>query len=136
MSKGSHHSKFKVFPVDVKNGKLSAADKKSILKFTNQPEIHAHSIGSHHVPGEGEDATKLVVTVGYSEKKKKAGKERNYDLTIKKLGTGFDSSASKLEELEQAFETAASKLENVICHEFFVTENVGYALFLHEHEAE
>ena len=117
------HENFKAFALSFENGKFSTADKKQILKFTDQPEIFAHSVGAQYVNSTG----KVVMTIGYTTKKK--GKAKKYTLTVKKLGQ------FQFGLLEAALTKTASKLEKIICHELIVTaDDTAYAIFLHEHE--
>ena len=121
-TKNMFHSKFQLFAVALSGGKLSASAKKPVLNFVNQPNVQAHSIGAQF----NEDT--LLLTIGYSEKKGKAG-SKNYSLELKKLGV-FNHNT-----LAASLEKAADKFEGVICHEIFVdSENEVYALFLNEAE--
>jgi hypothetical protein len=121
------HNKFKVYSVPF-SGSFDAKTKKPILAFVNQEGVSAKSVGIEFL----ESSSRLVISIGYAVQKKNTSK---YDLTIKSVGKHDFSGEgfAELDKVSAAFEKTAGKLENIICHEFFITgSGEAFAIFLTE----
>jgi hypothetical protein len=112
------HNKFKTFIIDGhnhENGKTFIP----IAAFLQEGKVAPKSIGVEYL--EGKDKT--VLTLGYRDDEQ--GQMANVSLV--NLGQ-LDLVPGAIEE---AFGKAASGVENVICHEFFVTgDGTFFAVFL------
>lgn len=115
------HKHFKVTIATIKNGQFDEVSKNELKAFLNQG-YSLKSLGVEYIESLG----KAVVSIGYSPETSPL----HYDLVIEPAGM-LDIHHPEI--LEKALETAAAKWDDIICHEFFVTEQGAvYATFLRE----
>lgn len=121
MSQTQVHYQFKIFELDFVDGKISSIDKKLFLSFLNHPKTLIKSVGVEFI----ESKSKILLSFGYSLRKN----ANKHDLIFKKVGTYTDIIG--LSDIEEKMGKEATKLNNVICHEFFVDNNLNvFAIFL------
>ena len=118
------HDKFKVFvgelTPDNSLGKLADA----VAAFG--AKVAAKSIGVEFV----ESANKVVITLGYRDD------EKPYPIRLHTVPLGkIDLMASDFSKLEKAMADASGKVQNIICHELFLTTNKDFFLVLMTHES-
>ncbi|HMJ86434.1 MAG TPA: hypothetical protein VK504_24825 [Vicinamibacterales bacterium] len=83
-------------------------------RFAAENEIAAKSIGVEYL----ESADRLVITLGY----RTAGE--SYPITLKSVSLGNAGSWEEgrdFTDLEARMRDAAARIDNIICHELFVT---------------
>jgi hypothetical protein len=114
------HNKFKFFVVEFDGKKLPAAVKKEIVKFANEGKVTPKSIGIEFLESE----SKLVISLGYAEKKH----ANKFDISIKKIGAF--AGVGSIESIEKSMEKVAGKVNGIVCHEFFVANGEMQAIFL------
>ena len=111
------HSKFKVFVGSALGGLLDQID-----AFTKDSKVAPKSLGVEYL----ESKSQLVLSLGYRDD------EPGYPakLTSKTLGT---LNVENPAEIEAAMEAAAVDVQNVICHEFYVTDKGEFVMVLLSH---
>ena len=111
------HGKFKVFVGSALGGLID-----QIEAFTKDSKVAAKSLGVEYL----ESKSRLVLSIGYRDD------EAGYSakITSKSLGK---LNVENPNEIEAAMESAASDVQNVICHEFYVTEQGEFVMVLLSH---
>jgi hypothetical protein len=119
------HGKFKVFA-----GKLGAnnelgelADKVSAFAADNK--IAAKSIGVEYL----EASESLIITLGYRDD------EEHYPIKLETFNLGkMDNIGQDFSALEQKMSDASQSVNNIICHELFVTEDKEFLMVFMTHQ--
>lgn len=115
------HSKFKVFIADADSEDAVEQLFRQADVFARDNSVAAKSIGVEYLEGQ----KRIVLSIGYRDD------EPGYPVSLKFVRLGklaLNSSA-----IEAALEKAADEVENVICHEFFVTEGGEFVMVLMSH---
>ena len=124
-AKSQIHGKFKLFTgelgADLSLGKLAT----DVEQFASRSGCAAKSIGVEYLEGE----RRLVISLGYREG------EAGYPIRLRSvsLGTASKLDAAEIARLEKAMTAAAEKLQNVLCHELFVTEKREFVMVFMTH---
>ncbi|HEY9842380.1 MAG: hypothetical protein ACAI44_40495 [Candidatus Sericytochromatia bacterium] len=122
MSQEQVHNQFKVFSgrlgPDNTLGSLAA----EVSNFAKDNQVAAKSIGVEYL----EAAERLVVTLGYTRS------EPAYEIELAAVSLG-KTDALKLNQgdfsaLEQAMGDAAAKVQNIICHELYITDDNDFVM--------
>src|SRR5271157_3676085 len=119
MIKGQVHSKFKVFipasgvPYADAMSQLSA----KVEEFTSHDNVAAKSVGVEYMEG----TKQLILSVGYRDD------EPGYKAKLVSISLGTHIRLEP-ELIEAAMTKAAEGVENVICHEFFVTDEGEFVM--------
>jgi hypothetical protein len=123
MIKAQEHSKFKVFiPEDnLSNPQAMRLLANMVEGFTKDGKIAAKSLGIEYLEGE----KRLVLSLGYRDD------EPGYQAKITSVSLGKLN--LRPEEIEAAMSKAAEGVENVICHEFYVTGDGEFVMVLLSH---
>jgi hypothetical protein len=120
MSKTQAHNLFKVF-----TGPLGPNT--NIDAIAAQVENFAEGFAAKSIGVEYHEPTKrLVVSLGYSAD----GEKYPVKLVGVSLGRVDDLSGGDFSGLETAMSNAAARVENVICHEMFITEDNAFYMVL------
>ncbi len=118
------HNRFKVFAGELEPGhridKLAA----QVTAFASG-KVAAKSIGVEYL----ESAKRLIVTLGYRDD------EPGYAIKLHSVSLGRVDhlDGSDFSALEEKMAQASAKLENVICHELFVTEDHDFLMVFMTH---
>ena len=119
------HEKFKVFV-----GKLGANNElgelgDKVSAFAAENKIAAKSIGAEYL----ESVQSLIITLGYRSD------ETHYPIKLETVNLGQMSDVGQdFSALEQKMSEAAESLNNIICHELFVTENKDFLMVFMTHQ--
>ena len=119
------HGKFKVFAgkLGADNGLGNLADQ--VSAFASDHKVAAKSIGVEYL----ESAESLIITLGYRDD------EEHYPIKLEtvSLGKMFDL-GQDFSALEQKMSEASQTVENIICHELFVTEDKDFLMVFMTHQ--
>jgi len=118
------HDKFKVFvgqlAPDQTIGKLA----EEVAGFAKSAGVAAKSIGVEYL----ESHRRLLITLGYRDD------TPGYSIQLHSVKLGkIDTQAGSFERLEKAMGEAAGKLENIICHELYLTEGDEFVMVFMTH---
>ncbi len=119
------HGKFKVFA-----GKLGANNQlgelaAQVSAFASDHKIAAKSIGVEYL----ESAESLIITLGYRDD------ENYYPIKLETVSLGKMSDFGQdFSVLEQKMSNASQTVENIICHELFVTEDKDFLMVFMTHQ--
>lgn len=119
------HGKFKVFAgkLDADNGLGELAGKVSAFAADNK--IAAKSIGVEYL----ESADSLIITLGYRDD------EEHYPIKLETVALGKMSDIGQdFSALEQKMEEASAKVNNIICHELYVTDEKDFLMVFMTHQ--
>jgi hypothetical protein len=117
------HSKFKVFipPPGIAHADALRQFNDVITEFTKGGKVAPKSVGVEYL----EDQRQLVLSLGYRDD------EPGYPVTFTSVSLGHPRLSA--DAIESAMQRAAADVPNVICHEFFMTENGEFVLILMSH---
>jgi hypothetical protein len=125
---GQVHDKFKVFAGTPDEGRSLGSIAEEVAAFAASSKIAAKSIGVEYL----ESARRLIVTLGYRE----GGEAYPIKLSSVSLGkTANLRERTDFAELEQAIGAATAGLDNIICHELFITEADEIVMVFMQHGA-
>jgi hypothetical protein len=119
------HGKFKVFA-----GKLGADNNlgelaDQVSTFASANRIAAKSIGVEYL----ESAESLIITLGYRDD------EEHYPIRLETVSLGQMSELGQdFSALEQKMSEASRSVENIICHELFVTDDKDFLMVFMTHQ--
>ena len=119
------HEKFKVFV-----GKLSANSEitelaNQVSAFAAENKVAAKSIGAEYL----EAAQSLIITLGYRND------EEHYPIKLETVNLGkMDNIGQDFSALEQKMSEAGQSVNNIICHELFVTEDKDFLMVFMTHQ--
>ncbi len=121
------HSKFKLFSGVLEGGKSLAKLAEQVEKFAAGAKAAPKSIGIEYL----EHSKQVVLSLGYRDD------EPAYPvkLTAISLGKASSLSAAELQRLEHRMAEEAAKLDNIICHELFITEHDEFMMVFMCHRA-
>jgi hypothetical protein len=120
------HDKFKVFAGTPEQGRSLGSIPDEVAAFAAGSTIAAKSIGVEYL----ESARRLIVTLGYRE----GGESYPIRLSSVSLGKTDDiAERSDFAELEAAIGAATASIDNIICHELFVTEDNEIVMVFMQH---
>lgn len=117
------HDKFKVFAgkLDANNGIGELADK--VSAFAAENKIAAKSIGVEYL----ESAESLIITLGYKDN------EDHYPIKLETVSLGKIDIGNDFSALEQKLSEASQTVNNIICHELFVTDDKEFLMVFMTH---
>lgn len=119
------HGKFKVFAgkLDADNGLGELAEK--VSAFASENKIAAKSIGVEFI----EAADSLIITLGYKDD------EEHYPIKLQTVNLGKMSDVGQdFSALEQKMSEAGQQVNNVICHELYVTDEKDFLMVFMTHQ--
>jgi hypothetical protein len=117
--KSQIHTKFKIFTGEL-NGTALGSIGAEIEAFAKS--VASKSIGVEYL----ESARRLVISLGYRDDEPSYG----IKLHVENLGT-WDGKQTTV--LEAAMSQAAARLDNILCHELFVTEKNEFCMVVMTH---
>lgn len=119
------HNKFKVFVGELNADQMIGKMADEVARFAEQNKIAAKSIGVEYL----ESAKNLIVTLGYRDD------EEYYPIQLQSVRLGkIDAPGHDFTALEQKMAEAAQNLQNIICHELYVTENNDFLMVFMTHQ--
>jgi hypothetical protein len=118
------HGKFKVFAgkLDENNGLGALADE--VSAFASDNKVAAKSIGVEYL----ESAESLIITLGYRDD------EESYPIKLETVSLGKLDIGDDFSALEQKMSEASNNVNNIICHELFVTEDKDFLMVFMTHQ--
>lgn len=119
------HGKFKVFAgtLGANNELGELADK--VSAFAAENKIAAKSIGVEYL----ESSESLIITLGYRDD------EEHYPIKLETVNLGkMDNVGQDFSALEQKMSDASGSVNNIICHELFVTEDKDFLMVFMTHQ--
>ena len=122
------HDKFKVFAGTLDENRSLGSIADEVAAFAASSKVAAKSIGVEYL----ESARRLIVTLGYRE-----GGE-SYPIKLSSVSLGKTENLrerSDFSDLEQAIGVATSGLDNIICHELYITEDDEIVMVFMQHGA-
>lgn len=119
------HGKFKVFAGKLNENNELGELAKSISQFATDNKIAAKSIGVEYL----ESAESLIITLGYRTD------EEHYAIKLETINLGKITNVEQdFSNLEKKMSEAAQTVENIICHELFVTEDKDFLMVFMTHQ--
>lgn len=118
------HGKFKVFAgkLGADNGLGELADQ--VSAFASDNKIAAKSIGVEYL----ESAESLIITLGYRDD------EDPYPIKLETVSLGQMSDLGQdFSALEQKMAEASETVNNIICHELYVTDDKDFLMVFMTH---
>ena len=109
------HNKFKIFTGPLAADKTIGVLAEQISSFVTEHKVAAKSIGVEYL----ESAKKLIITLGYREGDESYGVKVD-TVSLGKIG-GLES--GDVSRLEAAMTDACQKIDNIICHELYITDD-------------
>lgn len=109
------HNKFKIFTGALAADKTIGPLADQISGFVAEHKVAAKSIGVEYL----ESAKKLIITLGYREGDDSYGVKVS-TVSLGKIG-GLES--GDVTRLEAAMTEACERIENIICHELYITDD-------------
>ena len=109
------HNKFKIFSGPLAADKTIGDLADQITGFVAEHKVAAKSIGVEYL----ESAKKLIISLGYREGDD-AYPIKVHTVSLGKIGGLATGDMSRLEE---AMTAACDKIENIICHELYITDD-------------
>lgn len=109
------HNKFKIFTGPLAADKTIGALADQITAFVTEHKVAAKSIGVEYL----ESAKKLIISLGYREGDESYG----VNVATVSLGKIGGLETGDVSRLEAAMTDACQKIENIICHELYITED-------------
>jgi hypothetical protein len=120
------HNKFKIFAGELDANKLLGALADEVAAFAREQKIAAKSIGVEYL----ESAKRLIITLGYRDD------EESYPIKLYAVSLGkLNVTSDDFSALEQAMAAASARLNNIICHELYVTDDNDCLMVFMTHEA-
>lgn len=116
------HDKFKIFTGPLAADKTIGPLADQIAAFVTEHKVAAKSIGVEYV----ESRKQLLITLGYRED------ETTYPVkvTTVSLGKIGDLDGVDATRLEAAMAKAAGTVQNILCHELYITEEGDFLMIL------
>ncbi len=119
------HNKFKIFSGQLDADKTVGDLANQIAVFASDNKIAAKSIGIEYL----ETAQRLIISLGYRTD------EEHYPIQINTVSLGkVDAASTDFAALEQKMSEASEKLDNIICHELYVTDEQEFLMVLMTHQ--
>ncbi len=119
------HGKFKVFAGKLNENNELGELAKSISQFATDNKIAAKSIGVEYL----ESTESLIITLGYRTD------EDHYAIKLETINLGKITNVEQdFSNLEKKMSEAAQTVENIICHELFVTEDKDFLMVFMTHQ--
>lgn len=109
------HNKFKIFTGSLAADRTIGALADQIAAFVAERKVAAKSIGVEYL----ESAKKLIITLGYREGDDSYGVKVS-TVSLGKIG-GLET--GDVSRLEAAMTDACEKIDNIICHELYITDD-------------
>ncbi len=109
------HNKFKIFTGPLAADKTIGPLAAEISTFVAEHKVAAKSIGVEYL----ESAKKLIITLGYREGDEAYGVKVS-TVSLGKIG-GLES--GDVTRLEAAMTAACQRIDNIICHELYITDD-------------
>ena len=109
------HNKFKIFTGPLAADKTIGTLADQITAFVTEHKVAAKSIGVEYL----ESAKKLIISLGYREGDESYG-VKVATVSLGKIGGLENGDVSRL---EAAMTDACQKIENIICHELYITDD-------------
>ncbi len=109
------HNKFKIFTGALAADKTIGPLADQISGFVAENKVAAKSIGVEYL----ESAKKLIITLGYRDDAETYG-VKVQTVSLGKIG-GLES--GDVSRLEAAMTDACEKIDNIICHELYITDD-------------
>lgn len=124
MIKNQVHSKFKVFipEAGIAYGEAMRRIAGMVEEFARTNAVAIKSVGVEYL----EHSKRLVLSLGYRDDEK-------LGYPVKLTSVSLGRLQLRPEEIEQGMSKAADGVENVICHEFFVTDDGEFVMVLLSH---
>jgi hypothetical protein len=119
------HNKFKIFTGALAADKTIGPLADQISSFVAEHKVAAKSIGVEYL----ESAKKLIITLGYREGDESYGVKVN-TVSLGKIG-GLES--GDVSRLEAAMTDACDKIDNIICHELYITDDGDFLVVFMSH---
>jgi hypothetical protein len=120
------HGKFKVFAGELAADNSIGALADEVAAFADEAKIAAKSIGVEYLEG----AKRLVITLGYRDD------EESYPIKLNCVPLGkIDALSEDFSALEKAMTEASSNVNNIICHELYVTGEGDFLMVFMTHQA-
>ena len=109
------HNKFKIFSGPLAADKTIGDLADQITGFVAEHKVAAKSIGVEYL----ESAKKLIISLGYREG------DDAYPIKVHTVSLGkIDGLATgDMSRLEEAMTAACDKIDNIICHELYITDD-------------
>src|SRR4051812_21251687 len=122
MSLQQVHSKFKLFTGTLAADKTIGALAGEIAAFARDNKVAAKSIGVEYL----ESAKKLILTLGYRDD------EAPYPIALQSVSLGKIGSleGSDAKRLEDAMANACATIDNVLCHELYITDDGDFLMVI------
>jgi len=120
------HNKFKIFAGELDADKQLGKLAEEVAAFARRQKIAAKSIGVEYL----ESAKRLIITLGYRDD------EDSYQIKLYAVSLGkLNVTSTDFSALEQAMAAASARLNNIICHELYVTDDNDFLMVFMTHEA-
>jgi hypothetical protein len=122
------HNKFKIFSGTLGADKSLGALADEVARFVDEGKLAAKSIGVEYL----ESAGRLIITLGYRDD------EEYYPIKLTSVSLGKEENLAEktaFTQLEQAIAEASSKLNNIICHELYITGDHEFLMVFMTHQA-
>ena len=119
------HGKFKVFhgALGADNSLGSLADE--VAAFASDNRVAAKSIGVEYL----ESADSLIITLGYRDD------EEHYPIRLETVSLGqMTDLGQDFSALEKKMSEASQSVQNIICHELFVTDDKDFLMVFMTHQ--
>ena len=109
------HNKFKIFSGPLAADKTIGDLADQITGFVAEHKVAAKSIGVEYL----ESAKKLIISLGYREG------DDAYPIKVHTVSLGQIGGLAidDMSRLEEAMTAACDKIENIICHELYITDD-------------
>lgn len=122
MSQEQVHNQFKVFSGRLGPDNTLGALADEVSAYVKSNQVAPKSIGVEYL----EAAERLVLTLGYSKN------EPGYEVALQAVSlgqvSGLQVNQGDFSALESAMSQAASKVQNIICHELYVTDDNDFVM--------
>ena len=118
------HGKFKVFAGPLHEDNTIGPLAEEISRFAKESKAAAKSIGVEYL----ESADRLVITLGYRDD------EEGYPVKLSSVSLGkMEALGSDFADLERRMSEASAGVQNIICHELYVTEDHDFMMIFMTH---
>lgn len=119
------HHKFKVFVGELNADQTVGAMAREVASFAEQNKVAAKSIGVEYL----ESAKRLIITLGYRDD------EDFYPIQLQSVPLGKVAAPEQdFTALEQKMAEAGENLQNIICHELYVTDSNDFVMVFMTHQ--
>lgn len=119
------HDKFKVFVGELNEDQTIGAMADEVSAFAEQNQIAAKSIGVEYL----ESIKRLIITLGYRDD------EAFYPIKLQSVALGkIETPSQDFTQLEQKMAQAGQQLNNIICHELYVTDTNDFLMVFMTHQ--